>query len=92
MPVYSQLLSLYPKDPIYNYRYGVCLIKAGKEKVNAIGYLEYASIQTNMEQDVWFYLGRGYMYAGKFQNAKMLSNNSRKMQVRRKQRNSKPTY
>ena len=70
MPVYSQLLSLYPKDPIYNYRYGVCLIKAGKEKVNAIGYLEYASIQTNMEQDVWFYLGRGYMYAGKFQNAK----------------------
>lgn len=70
MPVYSQLLSLYPKDPVYNYRYGVCLIKAGKEKVNAIGYLEYASIQTNMEQDVWYYLGRGYMYAGKFQNAK----------------------
>lgn len=70
MPVYSQLLSLYPKDPVYNYRYGVCLIKAGKDKVNAIGYLEFASIQTNMEQDVWYYLGRGYMYAGKFQNAK----------------------
>ncbi|RKX19353.1 MAG: hypothetical protein DRP35_07840, partial [Candidatus Zixiibacteriota bacterium] len=27
MPLFSQLLSLYPQDPSYNYGYGVCLIE-----------------------------------------------------------------
>ncbi|MBK9542778.1 MAG: PD40 domain-containing protein [Bacteroidetes bacterium] len=70
LPLYSQLLSLYPKDAVYNYRYGVCLISAGKDKVNSISYLEFASTQATVDPDVWYYLGKGYMLAGNFQNAK----------------------
>src|SRR5947209_12671228 len=30
--LYSQLLSLEPQSPVYNYRYGVCLLFTGKDK------------------------------------------------------------
>lgn len=69
MPLYSQLLSLYPKDASYNYRYGVCVMQAGKEKVNAVSFLEFASTQPNIDADVWYYLGKGYMLAANFQGA-----------------------
>ena len=35
LPDYSRLLSLYPQEPLFNYRFGVCLLLAGKEKANA---------------------------------------------------------
>src|SRR4051812_38758191 len=41
--LYSQLLSLEPQSPVYNYRYGVCLLFTGKDKTQAGGYLEAAA-------------------------------------------------
>src|ERR1043165_5867086 len=40
--IYSQLLSLESQSPVYSYRYGVCLLFAGKDKSQAISYLETA--------------------------------------------------
>ncbi|MFN5305821.1 MAG: hypothetical protein ACK5CV_01560 [Bacteroidota bacterium] len=58
LPLYSQLLSLYPKEAEYNYRYGVCLLMAGKEKEKSIAYLSNASKSTDAEMEVFFYLGK----------------------------------
>lgn len=70
LPLYSQLLSLYPKDAAYNYRYGVCLISAGKDKVNSISYLEFASTRRRMSTRMFGITLEKDMLAGNFQNAK----------------------
>ena len=66
---YSQLLSLYPQNNVYNYRYGVCLIIAGKEKTNAVLFLQKASADATMPEDVWYYLAKAYLIVGKFSDA-----------------------
>src|SRR6185295_17866832 len=68
-PLYSQLLSLYPQNSQYCYRYGVCLFFSGKEKVAAITYLEKAAKDVWVTKEVWFYLGRAYMYADHYSEA-----------------------
>ena len=42
LPLYSQLLSLYPKDPNFNYKYGVCLLYAKENKEKPLPYLIFA--------------------------------------------------
>src|SRR5690349_16394101 len=69
MPMFSQLLSLYPKDPVYNYRYGVCLLMSGQDKTGAATYLETAAKAKEMDPDVHFYLGRSYMFMDHFTEA-----------------------
>jgi tetratricopeptide (TPR) repeat protein/cell division protein FtsN len=66
---YSQLLSLYPRNATYNYRYGVALLKAGKNKTNAVSYLEAAAKDPANPEEVWIYLGQAYMIIGKFDDA-----------------------
>src|SRR5690242_11728000 len=68
-PMYSQLLSLYPRDAVYNYRYGVCLIMSGQDKTGAASYLEVAAKSTSIDPDVHFYLGRSYMFTDHFNEA-----------------------
>ncbi|MEW6467281.1 MAG: hypothetical protein AB1458_00065 [Bacteroidota bacterium] len=59
-PLFSQLLALYPKDPAYNYRFGVCMLYSVAEKEKAIVFLETASKYPEVEMEVWYYLGRAY--------------------------------
>ncbi|HQV99314.1 MAG TPA: hypothetical protein PLZ91_03230 [Bacteroidia bacterium] len=66
---YSQLLSLYPNNTSYSYRYGVSLLLAGKNKANAVNYLEVAAKDPLSPQEVWIYLGQAYMVIGKFDDA-----------------------
>src|SRR4051812_24241016 len=49
LPSYSQLLSLNQRDAKLNYRYGVCLLMADKDKGSAYNYLEFASHSTSTE-------------------------------------------
>ena len=66
---YSQLLSLHPTDVNLNYRFGVCLLLAGKEKANAASFLENASKSQTVPVDVWYFLGRAYMVIANFNGA-----------------------
>jgi len=68
-PMYSQLLSLFPLDPVLNYRYGVSLMEAGKEKSTAALYLDFAVRNPPVPDDAWLYLGRSHMMAGNFSKA-----------------------
>ena len=43
MPLYSQLVSLYPKEAVYNMNYGVCLMHAERDKKRCLKYLKYAA-------------------------------------------------
>ncbi|MFN5793703.1 MAG: hypothetical protein ACK455_02815, partial [Bacteroidota bacterium] len=69
LPLYSQLLSLYPKDPEMNYRYGVCILMAGKEKEKSIAYLSTASKSTEIDKEVYFYLGKALHLNYRFDEA-----------------------
>lgn len=66
---YSQLLSLYPKDAEYNYRYGVCLLMAGKEKEKSIVYLVNAAKSPETEKEVFYFLGKAYHLNYQFDEA-----------------------
>ena len=69
-PLYSQLVSIYPRDPDYNYRFGVCLLIANKrESAKAIKYLEFAASKPEIEYNVYYYLGLAYHNGYRFSEA-----------------------
>ncbi|MCW3102056.1 MAG: WD40-like beta Propeller containing protein [Bacteroidetes bacterium] len=68
-PLYSQLASLYPKDPNYNYRLGVCMLYASDDKEKAIPFLEYAAKKPDVEKEVLFYLAKAYHLNYRFDDA-----------------------
>lgn len=59
LPLYSQLLSIYPREAIYNYRYGACLVEVNKELDKAIKYLEYSLTRVE-DPMVYYFLGKAY--------------------------------
>ncbi len=67
--LYSQLLSVYPKDPNYNYKFGICMLYTSENKEKPISYLEYASKQPDVDKDVFFFLGKAYHVNYRFDDA-----------------------
>ena len=56
---FNQMLTLYPKDPTYNYYTGICLLHLEKNADHALSHLRYASAK-KVPDDVYFYLGFAY--------------------------------
>jgi len=68
--LYSQLVSNYPKDPIYNYRLGVCMLFTDADKKKAIPFLKTASkTAKDNEKEALFYLGKAYHFNYQFDEA-----------------------
>ncbi len=67
-PLYSQLLSIYPKDPDYNYRFGVCTLFASDDKEKAIPFLQFAE-NKDVEKEVMYYLAKAYHLNYRFDDA-----------------------
>lgn len=57
LPLYSTLISNYPKDPNYNYRYGACLLFTGSDKEKPIKYLQYAASKPEVDPAANYYYG-----------------------------------
>lgn len=57
-PLYAQLLSLYPKDATYNYKYGACLIAADEDKSKPLSFLEFAVSKSGVDPVAYYYLGK----------------------------------
>ncbi|MGQ0828590.1 MAG: hypothetical protein ACT4ON_09365 [Bacteroidota bacterium] len=68
-PLYTQLTSIYPKDPNYNYRIGVCMLYSSDDKEQPISYLEFASKKPGVDKEVFFYLGKAYHLNYRFDDA-----------------------
>ncbi|HKK43827.1 MAG TPA: tetratricopeptide repeat protein [Bacteroidales bacterium] len=70
---FSELLETYPKDPLYKYYSGVCLIKMSKDPAEAESLLKDAlngaTALRSLPADAFFYLGRSQQMQGKFDEA-----------------------
>ena len=72
---YSQLVSLYPKDPEYNYRLGVCMLFTEPDKKKPFSYLKIATANPkDAPKDAKFYLAKTYHINYKFDEAIKLYN------------------
>lgn len=69
LPLYSQLLSLYPKDPNYNYRYGASSLYGSTKKDEAISYLKFAVSKASVEPLAYYYLAKAYHHNYDFSSA-----------------------
>lgn len=69
-PLYTQLVSLYKKDPDYNYRLGVCMLHAIDDKEKAIPYLEFALRSPDkIDKEAYFYLAKAFHLTYRFDDA-----------------------
>ena len=70
---FSQLLLKYPKDPLYKYFSGACLVMMKRDPDKALTLLQQslngASVVKSLPQDALFYLGRAQQMSGKFSEA-----------------------
>ncbi|HAW51477.1 MAG TPA: hypothetical protein DCX54_03975 [Flavobacteriales bacterium] len=57
MPLFSQLVSLYPKEASYNMKYGVCLLHAERDKAECLKYLKYAAGKSEADPISNYYYG-----------------------------------
>lgn len=69
MPLFSQLLSIYPSEAIYSYYYGACLVENNKEIDKAIKYLSYGARKLTDQPLVYYYLGSAYHLSYQFDKA-----------------------
>lgn len=68
-PIYLQLLSLQPRSPEYNYRYGACLLFNSSDRRNAIKYLEFATANAEVDVAAFFFMGKAFHLNYQFEKA-----------------------
>jgi hypothetical protein len=68
-PLFSQLVSLYPNQPDYNYKFGACAIFSDPDKTKAIKFLNSATKKSVEDPMVWYYLGKAYHLNYQFKEA-----------------------
>jgi tetratricopeptide (TPR) repeat protein len=70
---FNQLLLKYPKDPLYKYYSGACLVMMKKDPEDAVLLLQQslngASVGRSLPPDGLFYLGRAQQMTGRFAEA-----------------------
>jgi hypothetical protein len=70
---FTELLISYPKDPLYKYYAGVCLVNLKKDPDKASALLqqaiESAGVIKSLPSDALFYLGRAQQLSGQFVQA-----------------------
>ena len=71
LPLYSQLLSLYPKDPEYNYKYGACYFFGNREKEEALKYLSFATSKPNVNPQAFYFLALAQHHEYQFSAAEI---------------------
>ncbi len=68
-PLFSQLVSLYPNNPDYGFKFGACAIYSDPDKTKAIRFLSSASKKGIEDPTVWYYLGKAYHLNYQFKEA-----------------------
>lgn len=68
-PLYSQLVSLYPQNADYSYRFGACAIYSDPDKSKAIKFLNSATKRNVADPMAWYYLGKAYHLNYQFKEA-----------------------
>jgi tetratricopeptide (TPR) repeat protein len=68
LPLYQDLINVYPQDPEYNYYLGVCQVEVNENIRQAILHLKIASTK-NVNASVPYYLGRAFHMNYEFNSA-----------------------
>ncbi len=68
LPLYQDLINVYPQDPEYNYYLGVCQVEVNENIKQAIQHLKIASTK-NVNASVPYYLGRAFHMNYEFNSA-----------------------
>ncbi len=68
LPVYRELLKLFPKEPEYQLGVGVCLVNLNRDPEEAIRLLRSVSV-TDYNPQSWYYLGRAFHSYYSFEDA-----------------------
>lgn len=66
--LFSRLLSTHPKDPDYNYAYGVCLIEENKDLDKALTFLNF-TLKNIEKPSAIYYIGKVWHMKYKFDDA-----------------------
>lgn len=69
LPLYSQLLSTYPKDVNYNFKYGTCLLIGSEKKDDALKYLKYSVTKSTVDPLANYFLAKAYHHNYEFSPA-----------------------
>ena len=67
---YDALLERYPKDGIFHYYRGICLLNLNRDFEKAAESLEFAVTRPNIPNNAFYYLGLVYMKSYNFTPAK----------------------
>ncbi|MFM7217079.1 MAG: tetratricopeptide repeat protein, partial [Bacteroidota bacterium] len=68
-PLYSQLLSLSPKDTLLSFQFGACLSMSPAKSRSAIAYIEPAVLSRKPPKGAYYFYGRSLMADGRFKEA-----------------------
>ncbi|MBK9283279.1 MAG: PD40 domain-containing protein [Sphingobacteriaceae bacterium] len=78
--LYAQIVANYPKDPVYNFKLGVCMIYSEVDKKKCIPYLEIANKQPEeAPKEVKFYMGKAMHINYRFDEALKYYNDYQKI-------------
>jgi len=67
---YSALVKRYPKDGLFHYYSGLCLLNMNTRIPAAIEYLNFSAARPNVPVDAWYYLAEAYMKNYQFPEAR----------------------
>ncbi len=68
-PLYLRLVALKPKDALYNYKFGTCLLFNSNKKQDAIKHLSLAVNDPNIPIEAFYYLGKALHLDYRFNDA-----------------------
>lgn len=69
LPMYKELVKREPNETDYQYRLAFCYLHTYIDKAAAVPYLEKAAKDPKCKPDTWFWLGKAYHLAGKYDDA-----------------------
>jgi len=77
--LFAQIVANYPKDPVYNFKLGVCMIYSEPDKTRCIPYLKIADGQPkDAPKEIKFYMGKALHINYRFDEALVYYNDYKK--------------
>ncbi|MFK7755674.1 MAG: hypothetical protein AB8B53_01955 [Flavobacteriales bacterium] len=74
LPLFSQLVSLHPRNSNYNYKFGACVVFSGVDKDTAIKHLTFATRKNESDPRAYYFLGLAKHKNYEFREAKKAYN------------------
>lgn len=68
LPFFKRMITMFPKDPRYQYYTGACMVQNNLDLKKAIEYLKFAA-DRDVPRDIYYFIGKAYSYQYLFDDA-----------------------